>query len=1219
MAADDNRKNPLQRRGTTQTDRFLKALDPGHFKMDERSAADLILFAARYSRHLKYYNADNQADGDWSPFFTGDISAVLACLGSLPVSGFQTFGRRLQKYLTDEPARDETVLSHHFLLLFHLPVLLLREVGRHFPRLPRSHPLRETIQNILGQDAASPLANLVKYYRGALQLEEPIFPDEPLAAANYNISFDAADPRFQLPTMVSERLAEGVELSSLDLGTALLAGLAPPEWPEPGSYTWQDFYAAVQPDASPYGDSRRYHQIFDALNYNLLSQAQEGLFQALERIALAAAQHLEESLTGFDGHTPHYGLWLAFLRLFAFSQEHLNTLTRRHLEYYYREVLQLRLRDARPDKVHLLFELNKNAPERLLSAGNTFFKAGKDPKGQEILYRLDKDFVVSRAQVESLKSLYRPLLPWPGAGVFASEVADSKDGLGAPLPPDDPQWRPFGSAEASPQARLGFAVADKQLFLREGDRTITLVLNPGQTVRGKRDARDFLRRRETALSGLFKAHLTAEDGWLEVAPPKLRVSLSARQTLTFEISLDGEDPAIIPHDSDLHGEGYEVVEPVLKLEGAWAPGQTFSRTLAGLLQDFRFESMELRVAVQEVRNFTLQNEAGLLDTTKAFLPFGAAPAANTFLILGSRELFSKKLDAVKLHVKWEKTLTASGFFLRKDPSEYHVRLWHLKEGKWQEPSPSAEIGLFPGSGVMTLTGLSELSDTQTQAISDEPYGNTSNTGFLKLVLTQGFGHDRYINEKTKALINLAAPIRWSTSRRYNYDAQNIPREPYTPKITEIKLDYATKAAGPGRFYHIHPFGIKEEGRLSGRLLPELPYEGELYIGVKDLKPPQRLSLLFQTAEGTANPLKGRNTTLQWHYLRQDDWVKFEEQHLDDKTNCLTGSGIIGLAVPADADTGHAVMPAGLHWLRLSVAADADALNNLVSINAQAASASFFPLDNDMAILAEPRAPGSIAKLKVSDAAIKKVSQPYASFGGQPPETERHFFTRASERLRHKDRAATLWDYEHLVLERFPGIYKVKCINHTELRREAGDRLVDQEMRPGHVLLVTIPYLPKGQRAANPLRPYTDKKTLVAIEHFLASRHSPFVRLQVMNPKLEEIQVEFNVAFTPDIADLAFYKAELNQAIIRFLSPWAYDEGAEISFGGRWYKSAIINFVEEQAYVAYVTDFKMYHKADITQADSQWRRVDEEMIEATASRSILVSHAQHKITEIMTSP
>ena len=34
--------------------------------------------------------------------------------------------------------------------------------------------------------------------------------------------------------------------------------------------------------------------------------------------------------------------------------------------------------------------------------------------------------------------------------------------------------------------------------------------------------------------------------------------------------------------------------------------------------------------------------------------------------------------------------------------------------------------------------------------------------------------------------------------------------------------------------------------------------------------------------------------------------------------------------------------------------------------------------------------------------------------------------RAAERLRHKDRASTLWDYERLVLEAAPELFRVKC-------------------------------------------------------------------------------------------------------------------------------------------------------------------------------------------------
>jgi hypothetical protein len=406
--------------------------------------------------------------------------------------------------------------------------------------------------------------------------------------------------------------------------------------------------------------------------------------------------------------------------------------------------------------------------------------------------------------------------------------------------------------------------------------------------------------------------------------------------------------------------------------------------------------------------------------------------------------------------------------------------------------------------------------------------------------------------------------------------------------------------------------IEEKATLY-RLFPELPNVGELYIGVKDLDPPQRLSMLFQIVDGTANPLKLENT-LKWDYLQDNEWIQFKDQEVDDKTYNLTTSGIVGIAVPEKANRKHTVMPTGLRWLRMSVESDADALNNLLSINTQAASASFLDQNNDPAFVATPLDAGTITKFKIGDSAIKKIVQPYASFGGSGEETSPHFYVRASERLRHKDRASTMWDYEHLVLEHFPKIYKVKCINHTMLCRASENVIVDNEVRPGYVLVVTIPYIvPEG--AVDHLRPYTDKATLGEIDRFLRERMSPFVQLEVQNPRIEEVQVNFEVSFNEGIADIAFYQDELRKAIIQFLSPWAYDKGAEISFGGKWHKSSIINFVEEQSYVDYVKHFEMYHKEDIDLADADWNLVDKETIEASTSRSILVSHSTHTISKI----
>ena len=62
--------------------------------------------------------------------------------------------------------------------------------------------------------------------------------------------------------------------------------------------------------------------------------------------------------------------------------------------------------------------------------------------------------------------------------------------------------------------------------------------------------------------------------------------------------------------------------------------------------------------------------------------------------------------------------------------------------------------------------------------------------------------------------------------------------------------------------------------------------------------------------------------------------------------------------------------------------------------------------------------------------------------------------------------------------------------------------------------------------------------------------SPFVNLEVQNPKIEEVQVSFEVAFHDEIDDISFYRSVLNDAIVKYLTPWSYDEGREIGFGGR---------------------------------------------------------------------
>ena len=222
-----------------------------------------------------------------------------------------------------------------------------------------------------------------------------------------------------------------------------------------------------------------------------------------------------------------------------------------------------------------------------------------------------------------------------------------------------------------------------------------------------------------------------------------------------------------------------------------------------------------------------------------------------------------------------------------------------------------------------------------------------------------------------------------------------------------------------------------------------------------------------------------------------------------------------------------------------------------------------------------------------------------------------FATRVSERLRHKDRAIALWDYEHLILEAFPEIYQARCLNHTRYEPSATGTGIYRELAPGHVTVVTIPDR-TGPDARDPLRPFTSLRVLREIEQFLAERMSCFATLHVRNPQFEEVRVDLRVRFR-DGVDETFHVNRLKREITEFLSPWAFRSDARPTFNGKVYKSVLVNFVEERPYVDYVSDVHLFHRLPGVTADGP----DLEEVAGSRAISILVSvpsdqHGVHAI-------
>ena len=135
-------------------------------------------------------------------------------------------------------------------------------------------------------------------------------------------------------------------------------------------------------------------------------------------------------------YRPHLVLFLTYLKLFQAAQSQLNTIGRRHLDFYFTQVLGMAKNPATPDAVSLLLDLAAGVDAVEVPAGSRV-SAGPDSLGHELIYSTDRTLVVNRAQIAKLSSLYvdRRLVGFPEARVAHSERPHrSGDGNAAARP-----------------------------------------------------------------------------------------------------------------------------------------------------------------------------------------------------------------------------------------------------------------------------------------------------------------------------------------------------------------------------------------------------------------------------------------------------------------------------------------------------------------------------------------------------------------------------------------------------------------------------------------------------------------------------------------------------------------------------------------------------------------------------------------------------------------
>jgi hypothetical protein len=218
--------------------------------------------------------------------------------------------------------------------------------------------------------------------------------------------------------------------------------------------------------------------------------------------------------------------------------------------------------------------------------------------------------------------------------------------------------------------------------------------------------------------------------------------------------------------------------------------------------------------------------------------------------------------------------------------------------------------------------------------------------------------------------------------------------------------------------------------------------------------------------------------------------------------------------------------------------------------------------------------------------IKSVFQPFESFHGRRIESRLDYFARVSERLRHKHRAISHWDYERIVLESFSDVHQAKCLSSLSnpiedldakekvfINIEEEEEYIQGIRNKEGVLLVVVP---KPSQYFHNKTPNFNLKMLKQIEAYLQSYASPFVTLKVRNPIYEYVRVIANVKFNSIENQSGLYLQQLHKDIQKFITPWFFDEKIPISIGGYINENSIKDYIKTLPYVQFVTKFSMLH-------------------------------------------
>ncbi len=865
-----------------------------------------------------------------------------------------------------------------------------------------------------------------------------------------------------------------------------------------------------------------------------------------------------------DGSVPpHLALLLSFLKLYQIQQNNLNKLAERHLDFYYKNVLGFSPREGRVGNAVVFVSPMKNTPSVILPKG-TLFDAGKDSDGKNITFESIEEVTINNAEVNGCYYYY---LANNGNYEFTDiNCQDEKQHLHDVRTPND--------AVDFDESKFGLAMAIPTFFQAKNVKNIDLgtfgekinldffdVEYTGEGGWVKVDAVRYIYQKTIAQEYISneKRKEMSTFLWEKIVPQvdyevyykeisyKDIIGIAEKKGLLskakkmfvdaqkdhgqkkhYYLHIDGVREPVAPYNSRIHGEGYDSVNPIIRFVPKDKNIIKDKKDHSWDLLDITRESFE-GIYLQEVGstdNITIENKYGMVNNVTGCHPFG----------YNGIEITAEGKSSVRY-----KRLTVN--YSRPNTTDYFL----VKIN-----TPSREI---------------------------DYKSNKNKTYSINVEFCEEFKV-----EKTEITNNSEFPVFKYTP---DYSKGEISASS-TPVELKESITYDSNIHIPtGRMelFAITPWGILKNDGENNNLFandshPSLCYhknndnnkfKSGLFIAISNIFRPTCLSLYFELGKFNVEKLP-----VSWEYLDKDNkWHEFDRMNLYKDGTCnFTRNGVVQIYLDDNVFYKKRYLPTDVIWLFAKIDSKSDSkiefLKYVKSIRTQAVEVMFS--ENSAGTIKDdvylPK--GTITKLVKNIKGIKKVEQPFDGFVGVSTETKDEFYCRVSEKLHHKGKAWSCWDYERILLEKYPQLAAVKCTPCSS--------------NPGTVKIVVFPNVSLVPQD-NIFRPQIDAFTQDEIERFLPTISSPFVKFTIVSPDYEMKEIRSTIVLKQEYHDDEYYRGVIREELINYLTPWLNDP-MNVSFDSIIPEEHdILFFLEKLEYVDYIKTLDIYNKSASSDSDT----------------------------------